>query len=413
MKIIDDLYETDKYLLGDGYNHAMDYINKIIPLDIRGFKSGTKSFDWEVPKEWIVRDAWVKFNGKKILDWKKNPMCLADYSIPIHKTIDVAEFKKHLKYSDEMSDAHSYSYKFYSNDWGFTMPKKDVSKQLEIEGDEPKIIDVLEEGEYEVFIDSEFVDGEMKIGVHTIKGKTDKEILLFAHLDHPYQANDNLSGVACLVDLVPQIKKAKFEHTIKLVFCPETIGSITYAAHYDISKVDFMIAVDAVGNDNTLLYQQTFKRGTRLDYCMFQSLRTMGINHRMALFRYLIGSDEYVFNDPLINIPGIMLSRFPYPEYHTDKDTPEIIKDDKIRETGKAILKCIEIYEKDFIPKRKHKGQLFRAKYDVQSPFALMNLDLDYIYYDIDGKKYLSEILSDKGISFDNAYEIFKKIGMV
>jgi aminopeptidase-like protein len=409
-KIIEDLYKIDRHLLGEGFNKALDYIDKIAPLEIHKFKSGTKVFDWTIPQEWIIRDAWVKFNGEKILDYKEQPLCLATYSIPVNKKIDEKEFRDHLKYADDMNDKFAYDYKFYQDDWGFTMPRNKV--ELEVEGEEGKTTksSLLQEGEYEVFIDSEFKDGEIKIGVHTIKGKTDREILLFAHLDHPWQANDNLSGVACLLGMIDKLKD--FQHTIKLVFLPETIGSITYVNKLDTSKVDFVIALDAVGNDNDLLFQKTYKGDNRIDRCVHLALHTVGESYRAAQFRFLIGSDEYVFNDPLINIPGVMFSRFPYKEYHTEDDKPEIILEEKLKKVQDVILKTIQIYEEDFIPKRTTKAPIMRSKHNVQTPYKLMNLDLDYLYYDIDGKKYLSEIVSRFGMSWDYALDFIKKIGL-
>lgn len=400
-----------RYLLGEGYDKALAYINEIIPLEIKSFESGTKSFDWEVPEEWVVRDAWVKFNGKKILDFKKNPLCLAQGSMPIHKKVTLEEFKKHLTWNEDRPNDYTYGYIFYKKDWGFSMPYNKV--EMKIEADLEKGINsskssVLQEGEYEVFIDSEFKRGEMKIGVHTIPGETDREILLFAHLDHPHQANDNLSAVAGLITMVDRLKK--FNHTIKLIFCPETIGSITYVAKYDISKVDFVIALDCIGNDNSILFQKTFEGTERINKCCQLALQEKGASYRAGQFRLLIGSDEYVFNDPLVGIPAIMLSRWEYPEYHTSADTPDIIKEEKIKEVQDVIIKTIEIYEKDFVPKRKMKAPLMRSKYDIQTPYKLMNRNLDYLWYDIDGKKYLSEIVSPMGLSFDFAYDIMNKI---
>lgn len=413
-KIIEDLFKFDRYLLGRGYNEALDYINNIIPLEVHSFKSGTKVFDWTIPKEWVIKEGWVKFNGEKILDYKDNPLCIAVGSTSVHETLSLEDFKKHLRFTEDRPDDFTYTYFFYESDWAVTLPKNKV--QLDVHNEDGSITksSILQEGEYEVFIDSEFIPSELKIGVHTITGKSDREILLFAHLDHPWQANDNLSGVACLIDMVDRLKN--FNHTIKIVFCPETIGSITYANKLDISKVDFVIALDAIGNktddkdrDSTLLFQKSFLK-SRLNDVALLALQQKGADYRAAAFRFLIGSDEYVFNDPLLGIPGIMLSRFPYAEYHTSADTPDIISEEKIKDVQDVIYNIIDIYERDFIPKRKMKAPLFRSKYGVQTTHKLMNLNLDYLWYDIDGKKYLSEIISPLGMSFDFVYDIIIKI---
>ena len=469
-EIINNLFKLDRYLLGKGYNEALAYIFKKIPLEIGMVKSGTKLGDWVVPPEWIIRDGWVKFKGEKILDYKVNPMCVANYSAPVNKTVSLEELKKHLMVSDECPDAYSYSYKFYEREWGFTMPRNQLQEhviyeigcskcalkkssftnqsclqptdfnhiwkdilvcengicvpelknidptvgKVIIEGMDtsPKFVDILKEGDYEVFIDSEFKTGVLKYGVHTIKGKGKKprEILLFAHLDHPYQANDNLSGVACLIDMADRLHDAFFKHTIKIIFCAETIGSTAYALKEDISKVDFVIALDCVGNNNNLLWQKSYDKYARINYITHLAVTGEGKDHRKGEFRLIAGSDEYYFNDPLVGIPGIMLSRLPYNEYHTSEDTPDKINYDKIKEVQDVIMKIIEIYEKDFIPKRKTKGVLMRSKHDIQTDNKLLNRDLDYLWYEIDDKKYLSEIIIGLGMGFDYTYSIMEKL---
>ena len=413
-------------------------------MELVEIPSGTQLGTWTVPDEWIVKEAWIKYNGEKILDYGEDPKCLMVYSEPVRRIYDTSktdnadnplgELKEHLYYSEENPDVAPYEYSFYEKKWGFCV-KRDFIKtkkpgkcevgdchpelkeidpevgKVTIEGQDytPEFEEVLKDGQYEVFIDSEFKPGTMKIGVHTIPGKTDREILLFAHLDHPYQANDNLSGVACLMDLAEKLKD-KYEHTIKIVICPETIGSIAYAETQDISKVDFVISVDAVGNDNTLLIQKSFDKYARINYAVHLAVQELGISYRKGDFRLLIGSDETVFNDPLIGIPGILLSRFPYKEYHLYSDTPDLIKIDKIKEVQNVILKTIDIYEKDFIPARKEKGILMRSKYGLQTPHKLINRALDYLLFDIDGKKYLSEITMPLGVTFTYCLDVLKKL---
>jgi len=432
LNIIKDLYKLNRCLLGKGYDQALEYLKKIIDLEIIEIPSGTKVGNWVVPPEWEVKDAWVKYKGKKIVDYKKNPLSLVVYSKPFKGKVSLEELKKHLYVSDERPKDFPYEYKFYERDWGICMPKEKVIEEegeicqdgtcypelntkLKIEGFVPpkkKTKDLLKKGKYEVFIDTSFKKGKLKIGVHTIKSKAknrlNKEILLFAHLDHPFQANDNLSGVACLVDLAKKLKNCRYD--IKIIFCPETIGSIAYVFTQDISKVDWMLALDCVGNDNTLLIQKSFNRSDKLNLAAHLAITTLGISYRKAEFRFLIGSDEYVFNDPEIGIPGLMISRYPYPEYHTSADTPKIIKEKNLKEVQKFILKLIEIMEKNCRPKRKFKGPLFRSGIKAQTFNRQFNRNLDYFIYLMDGKKDLIELCCYSGVDFDYAYQLLKKM---
>jgi aminopeptidase-like protein len=413
--IIETIHPMGVQLLGSGYDNALKFINHLIPLEVLEFPSGTKVGTWTIPDEWVIKDGWVKFEGEKIIDYTKNPLSVVIYSQPINTKMDKGELQKHLYYSDDFPNQTPYVYKFYEKDWGFCVPRNKIKEvEHEVLNIETMTVekptsfkDILKDGEYEVFIDSEFKPGTMKIGTHTIKGKSDREILLFAHLDHPYQANDNLSGVACLIDLA---RKIKSNHTIKIILCPETIGSITYALTQDISKVDFMIAVDICGNEGPVTLQKSWNVYDKINLISHLAIHSNAQNFKKGNFRALLGSDEYVFNDPLIGIPGVFLSTYPYDQYHTDADTPEIISYKAIENVQNIILKIIEIYEKDFIPKRLIKGPLMRSKYNVQTTSKQMNLSWDYFWYSIDGKRSIAELAGDYGLPFDIVYETMLKL---
>ncbi len=436
--LIETLYPIDRYLLGTGYDTAVEYLKHLLPFEVIKIPSGTKVGTWTVPDEWVIRDAWViDPQGNKIIDFKTDPLSVSVGSLPFKGKVTLEELKKHWVFSDDRPDATPFSFKYYDRDWTFCVPKNKVREKIiyddegnlicedgicipktdidpsvgkvQIEGLDwkPEFKDKIEEGEYEVVIDSEDKPGVMKLLVHTIPGKSKREVLLFAHLDHPYQANDNLSGVACLMDVATKIK---CDHTIKIVICPETIGSIAYAETQDISKVDFVIAVDICGNDNTILLQKSFDSENKLNRAAHVALKSIGDNYRKASFRGVIGSDEYVFNDPMIGIPGILLSRTPYKEYHTSEDTPEKINYENIVKTSEAVMKIIEVWEKDFIPKRNITGPLMRSKYGIQTISPQVNLSWDYLWYSMDGKVSVAEFCCEYGLDFDTVCEALNKM---
>ena len=407
-QIIEDLFPMNAGLLGAGYDNRLEYIKKLINLEICEYASGTEVGTWTVPDEWVVKDAWVKFNGRKIIDYKKNPLSLVVGSLPFKGKVQFEELAEHLHYSEEMPDEHSYEFKFYEKDWGVTMPKNKVYKKNKEGVNELR----MKDGEYEVMIDTEYRPGVMKVATHTIPGKTDREILLFAHLDHPFQANDNLSAVAGLIDLVKKIKPKQYEHTIKLVFCPETIGSIAYAKAEDISKVEFMIALDIIGNSHPegIALQKALDTTHSVNDAATLALRGLGTGYRKGAFRTAIGSDEYVFNDPIIGIPGLMLTSHPYDEYHTSADTPDKIDYKMIEQAQLAVIKTIDYYEKDFIPVRGFQGPLHRSKYGIQSAGKQLNLSWDYLWYGMDGETRLSKLCVDYGLNFEHTYEQIEKL---
>lgn len=407
----------NRCLLGAGYDSALEFLRHLLPMEILQVPSGTELETWTVPNEWIIRDAYVKNSkGEKIIDYKTEPLSLMVGSPPVNTILTREELVNHLHYSNEKPDAIPYTYNLYGNEWGFNIRKNKylvkndaVMAGVKLENGKefvPSLKWNIPEDKYEVVIDSEYKPGVLNIGVHTILGKSDREILLFAHLDHPFQADDNLSGVAALFNIA---NKISCEHTVKIVICPETIGSIAYALLADISKVDFVIAVDICGNKNELVLQQSFA-DSKINKAMYLALRSSGESFQMARFKSLTGSDEYVFNDPNIGISGIMLTRFPYKEYHTSEDTPDKIDYKQIEKVGEAILKAIDIYEKDFIPVKNFKGPLMRSKYGCQQPTHQQNLVWDYLIYSIDGKKSLSELCVQYTMDFDEVYKILYKL---
>lgn len=405
-QIVEDLFEMNRNI-GQGFDSALYYINHLIPLQTLEFPSGTKVGTWTVPDEWVVHEAWLKHGKKKILDHKKDKLSLVVGSLPFEGTVDRETLLTHLHYAESLPDAFPYEQKLYERDWGFTMPKDRI--YAEVDG---KREFLLPEGEYEVCIKTEYKPSVMKIGVHTIKGKTDKEVLLFAHLDHAWTANNNLSGVAGLIDLVKQIKPEELEHTVKLVFCPATIGSTAYALTQDLSKVSFMIAVDGIGilNKDGILLHNAFDKTARVNHCAHLAMRQMADGFRHAPWRSSIGSDEYAFNDPEIGIPGLMLSTHPYPQHNTSADTPDIINYDVIKKVQRIIINTIKYYEQDYIPRRKFKGPLFRSGFGVQSTGRENNMAWDYLVYTM-GTKPLSELCIQFGLNYEHTRDLFDKLG--
>jgi aminopeptidase-like protein len=393
--IIEKLFPYNATLLGEGYDARLNILRKELSLEIMEVPSGTEFGTWTVPEEWVVRDAWVKYKGKKILDYKKQPLSLVVGSLPFSGKVDLKELTEHLYWSDERPDATPYVMKYYEKVWGFCLPKEKKEK--------------LKEGEYEIFIDTEYKPGHLKLAVHTIPGKSDREILLFAHLDHAFQANDNLSGVACMLDIKNRIKS---DHTIKIILLPETIGSIAYAHIADLSKVEFVIAVDICGNDKPILMLKSFDPEAKINRIAHCALQMIGKGYNKGKFRATIGSDETVFNDPLIGIPGICLTTHDktWLDYHTEFDTPDKIAFDKITEMADLILKIIDVADRDYIPKRNFKGPLFRTKYKLQSGLKQLNLNYDYFFYRIDGKISLAELCADHELNFSVMYEVMEKI---
>lgn len=391
--MLKELFKLNRTLIGDGFDQALQIIKRELPeLKIMEFPTGNEYGTWKIPQKWEVKDAWVKCNGKKVIDYKKEPLSLIVGSNPIKKKVKGEELKKHLYYNPEQENAISYVFKYYDKDWGFCIKSKDYKK--------------YDGKEYEVFIDTEYTDGTLKFGEYIIKGG-DREILIMVHLDHPFQANDNLSGVLAAVKLAKSLKP---KHTVRIVFVPETIGSVVYAHVQDLSKVDFGITLDIIGNDNSILLQESFFEANKINKAGTMAMSIVEQVYRKAPFRAPLGADEYIFNDPLIGIPTILFSRYPYPEYHSNKDTLDIVKEEKIDKTVEVVKKTIDIMEKDWIPIKKFKGPLMRSRYNVQQFSKEENRKYDYFFYLMDGKRSLLDLCYACQLNFDNMNNLLIKI---
>jgi aminopeptidase-like protein len=376
LKTIKDLYKIYRPLVGEGFDKGLQYIKEMLPeMDILEFFTGKEYGTWTTPKRWNVKNAWIKHKGKKIIDFKKEPLSLMVGSQPIHGVVGLKELKEHLFYDPANPEVIPYTYHYYGEDWGFNTTAKQYSE--------------LKKGEYEVFINSEYTDGKLTMGQYTIKGG-DREVIIMVHLDHPYQANDNLSGVAAAIELA---KTLKCKHTVKIVFVPETIGSVVYAHTQDLSKVDFGITLDMVGNDNTMLMQETFGQIEKINKAGVMAMSIVAPNlYRKAPFRAPLGADEYIFNDPLIAIPTIFFSRYPYKEYHSSADTPKIIKEKSLKEIVETVRKTIKFIENDWIPVRQFKGPLMRFRYNINQMSKEEGRKYDYFFYLMDGNRSLLEL---------------------
>jgi len=389
IKIIKDLYQFDRSIFSEGYNQALEYINKKLPLKILEVESGINLGTYIVREQWIIKDAWVKYKDRKIINCKNNPLHLAFNSISFKGKLDKKDFIKYLFTDSEMPDGIPQV--SVNDTWGFCLTKNQYDK--------------LKDGKYEVFINTDFQQGNIKIGEHFIKGEIEKEIVFFANLDGR-QANDNLSGVAMLIDFA---KKLKCKHSLRFIFCPKEIGSLAWAINNNLRDIDFAVSVNAIGNDNCLMMQRSFAKSTLVDMAFHMALSNNAVKqneqYRKAEFLGSLRGDEAVFNDPQINIPTILLTRYPYNEYNTDKDTPEIIKEKRILETEDVIQEIIDILENNWIPQRTIKGQLDKQRFGANSLEPELARRIDYLWYRVDGRMSVLELALAHELDF---YEVDK-----
>jgi len=401
IELIQDLWFKRRDIVSDGYDESLQYISKIIPLRIHEIPSGTKCWTWIVPEKWSVEEAYIEdLDGNRILDLKDHPLHVISYSLPIDRVVTKEELMKHLHTNPKRPGAIPFEFKYYERDWGFCIQHNRLKE--------------FTKDKYRVFINSKFEKGTLKVGDYTIEGETDETIVIMAHLCHPAMVNDDLTGVAVLVDIAKELSKRSNYYTYKFLLVPETIGSVAYLSQNEdvIPKLKYGIFLEMLGNDNIHALQLTRQGNTRLDRIARYVIKRKLTNFREGPFRKIIGNDEMVFNGPGVNVPMISISRFPYPEYHTSDDNPGIISEENLIESKNLILEILNILDSDYIPQRKFKGPVFLSGYSLWVDWRVnkkLNENIEQIMLRLEGDKSIFDIAEELDMEFNDVLNYMNK----
>lgn len=308
------MFPICRSITGNGVRQTLDILQQIYP-DMKRYEvpSGTKVFDWTVPREWNIRDAWIKNSkGEKIVDFKKSNLHVVGYSLPVDKKVSLAELKQIVYTQPEQPDAVPYVTSYYKERYGFCMSEKQKNS--------------LPEDTYHIYIDSELKDGSLTYGEILIPGEREQEIFLSTYICHPSMANNELSGPAVAVHLAKWLSSLpKRKYSYRIIFIPETIGSITYLSrNLDMLKKNVVAGfnLSCLGDDRTFSYVASRYGNTLADKVAKNILHFRYPEYKEYSFLYR-GSDERQYNAPGVDLPVCAICRSKYgeyPEYHTSKD---------------------------------------------------------------------------------------------
>ena len=345
-----DLFPICRSITGKGIKKTLSYFEKINPnLSRVKFKSGSKVFDWTIPEEWNIDDAYIKHeSGKKFSEFKKNNLHVVNFSAPINKKLNRSDLLKNVFSLKKKKNAIPYVTSYYKKNWGFCMTHKDKLK--------------LPSGKYNAVIKSSFSKGSLELSHALIKGKSKNEIFFSSYVCHPSMANNELSGPVILNALMQYIKfkYKKTNFSYRFVLLPETIGSIAYLSRYRKSLKKNMLMgfnLSCLG-DNRAYSIIKGPNGKNLPYFALYSFLKKKKNLKIYNFTSR-GSDERQYCAPGIELPlvGYCRSKYgTYPEYHTSKDNLKIISQKSLKESLKVLqnlVDCIELYcaELSWFPK--------------------------------------------------------------
>lgn len=345
-KLFEDLYPINRSLTGEGNERTLAILANIVDLKVHSVSSGTKVFDWTVPEEWSIDDAYIKnSSGKKIVDWKENNLHILNYSIPVKKTlISKKELMKNIYTLPEKGNWIPYRTSYYERNWGFCL-KENLVKSKEFS--EP----------FEILIDSKLdPKGKMIFGEAFHKGISKKEIIISSYFCHPSLANDNLSGIITASYLFNEIKKRETYYSYRLVLCPETIGALAFLSkHKDLSSIYSGFVISTTAGPGPLGIKHSFMGNHEIDTLTQKAVESVDKEHIKYPFKP-DGSDERQYSSPAFRIPTTTITKskyYEYDEYHTSADNLDFVKSKYLLKSLDAYIKTFEYLEANRVLERK------------------------------------------------------------
>jgi aminopeptidase-like protein len=335
-QLISQLYPICRSITGNGVRQTLHLLQQFIPLELHEVPSGTSVFDWTVPKEWNIEDAYViNPQGEKVIDFQKSNLHVLNYSIPIDRQMPLSELKEHLFSLPDRPDWIPYRTSYYQENWGFCLSHHALER--------------LKDGEYQVCINSSLAPGSLTYGEYYIPGTTSDEILFSCHICHPSLCNDNLSGIGLATFLARQLEAKPHRYSYRFLFVPGTIGSITWLSlNQDrVDRIKHGLVISGVGDSGHLTYKKSRRGDAEIDRSVAHILKHSGQEYAIEDFSPY-GYDERQYCSPGFNLPVGSLTRTPfnsYPEYHTSADNLNFIHPPDLADSLDKYLAVIDVLE--------------------------------------------------------------------
>jgi aminopeptidase-like protein len=332
-----ELYPFCRSITGEGIRTTLRRIGERIPLQLVEVPSGTQVFDWTVPREWNISDAYIADStGKRIIDFREHNLHVVSYSTPIHQRLSFSELQPHLFTIPERPDWIPYRTSYYKESWGFCLSHRQLSEF------EP-------EAEYEVCIQSSLSDGSLTYGECYLPGSIEDEILISCHACHPSLANDNLSGLAVATFLAERLSQRDLRYSYRFLFLPGTIGAITWLSQNRkrVDNIRHGLVLTCLGDEGKLHYKRSRRGDADIDRAAAQILKAHG-GEVLDFSPY--GYDERQYCSPGFNLPVGCLMRSvwgTFPEYHTSADNLNFIHAEKLAESLDVCASILDVLERN------------------------------------------------------------------
>lgn len=358
MQLLADLTPLNRVICSTDYDYTIEYLKDILPFQERAYQASDHYNAWLIPPKWDVKEAGIYHDGKMIYDGRWHPMAVMALSIPFQGRVSREELRQHLHFDHRYDDRIPFHFRqlftSWKRDWGFCVPKA--------------FYDALPEGDYDVLIDTEESPGTLRVLEYHLPGKLDETIVFGANLDHPGVANDGISGVAVGVALFDMLRKRDLKFSYRLVLAPGIMGNEYYLGRMpdeDRQRLLEGVMLEMLGSPTQLNLQLSRSRSSNIELSLQEALGEVDYEHRIGEFESLLLNDEYIWE--AYGIPMASLSRFPYPEYHTDADNMALMDQGNLFEALKLLEKAINNIESSPVVKKKFSGNvcLSNPKFDL------------------------------------------------
>jgi aminopeptidase-like protein len=335
-ELVAELYPICRSITGNGVRDTLRRLSRHIELDLHEVPTNTPAFDWRVPYEWNIRDAFIKDAlGTRVLDFKACNLHVISYSVPVHGYFHLDDLKQRIHTLPDRPHLIPYRTSYYQKSWGFCMAHNDLQQ--------------LPDGTYEVLIDSTLEEGKLTYGEYFHRGETDAEVLFSAHTCHPSLANDNCSGVALLTLLAKRLASVRTRFSYRFLFAPGTIGAIVWLSRNQhlVSRITHGLIVSGVGDSGGPTYKKSRGGNAAIDRIMAHVLRNADGSPKIAEFSPY-GYDERQYCSPGFNLPVGLLQRSQFgtfPEYHTSGDNLDLVRPEYLAKSYRMIIAAVDAIE--------------------------------------------------------------------
>ena len=360
-----DLCQIPSGIVAEGNERLFQRISEEIDLEMFRYPSGSEYNGWVIPHQWTVETATIHKDGALIYDGTVNILGVAHYSRSFEGRLSLEELKPHLFSVPSMPDAHvfhcTWLYRPWIEDWGFCPPHN--------------LVQSLAPGDYDIRLKTRLASGDMLVGHHHKRGRSDKTIVFQSNTCHPYMANDGFAGTAVMIRLFQWLAERDTHYSYRLLLGPEHQGTVFYLRDHSRAEIDNFVGGvfgEMMGTDGDFVVASTFDGDEMIDKAFRHVVKHHTKRHRFVGFRESVGNDETVWEAPGIEVPFVQVNRFqthsvPFPEYHTNFDTPDLMNVDCLEEFLDVFKKVILLLESNVTMRRKFDGliALSNPKYNI------------------------------------------------